>query len=116
MKRLDNPPCPVLRPEERKVLELTAGTTWSRLTPTQEPGVMIVEVCKSPGEPDEAERYCHSGREWGLVLEGMLRLELGQDTYLLGPGDTFTFDSTTPHRACNPGSTPTRVIWVNFER
>ncbi|MER5891220.1 XRE family transcriptional regulator [Streptomyces sp. NPDC001941] len=40
----------------------------------------------------------HPGEEWLYVLEGRLRLTLGETTHLLDPGDSAHFDSLTPHR------------------
>ncbi|MFE9480884.1 helix-turn-helix domain-containing protein [Streptomyces spororaveus] len=40
----------------------------------------------------------HPGEEWLHVLEGRLRLHLGEAEYLLEPGDSAHFDSLTPHR------------------
>ncbi|MCM9076853.1 MULTISPECIES: helix-turn-helix domain-containing protein [Streptomyces] len=40
----------------------------------------------------------HPGEEWLHVLEGRLRLRLGEAEYLLEPGDSAHFDSLTPHR------------------
>ncbi|MFE0583313.1 helix-turn-helix domain-containing protein [Streptomyces sp. NPDC058874] len=40
----------------------------------------------------------HPGEEWLYVLEGRLRLHLGEAEYLLEPGDSAHFDSLTPHR------------------
>ncbi|GGW82550.1 DNA-binding protein [Streptomyces lucensis JCM 4490] len=40
----------------------------------------------------------HPGEEWLYVLEGRLRLRLGDTAHLLAPGDSAHFDSLTPHR------------------
>ncbi|MFJ9041951.1 helix-turn-helix domain-containing protein [Streptomyces sp. NPDC102406] len=40
----------------------------------------------------------HPGEEWLYVLEGRLRLRLGDTSYRLDPGDSAHFDSLTPHR------------------
>ncbi|MFD9356649.1 helix-turn-helix domain-containing protein [Streptomyces sp. NPDC060031] len=40
----------------------------------------------------------HPGEEWLYVLQGRLRLHLGETEYLLEPGDSAHFDSLTPHR------------------
>ncbi|MFF0739829.1 helix-turn-helix domain-containing protein [Streptomyces sp. NPDC004111] len=47
----------------------------------------------------------HPGEEWLYVLEGRLRLVLGESVHLLDAGDSAHFDSLTPHRitAVNPG-------------
>ncbi|MEU7177930.1 helix-turn-helix domain-containing protein [Streptomyces celluloflavus] len=49
----------------------------------------------------------HPGEEWLYVLNGQLRLTLGEAVHLLDPGDAAHFDSLTPHRiaAASPGGT-----------
>jgi histidine ammonia-lyase len=53
----------------------------------------------------------HPGREYGVVLEGQLGVQLGFDEYALGSGDSIAFDSTQPHRLWNLGDVPVRGIW-----
>ncbi|MFF0728886.1 helix-turn-helix domain-containing protein [Streptomyces sp. NPDC004134] len=47
----------------------------------------------------------HPGEEWLYVLDGRMRLVLGDREHLLDPGDSAQFDSLTPHRiaAAEPG-------------
>ncbi|MFD9608858.1 helix-turn-helix domain-containing protein, partial [Streptomyces sp. NPDC059083] len=47
----------------------------------------------------------HPGEEWIHVLEGRVRLALGEAVHVLDPGDSAHFDSLTPHRigAATPG-------------
>ncbi|GHG17699.1 helix-turn-helix domain-containing protein [Streptomyces zaomyceticus] len=47
----------------------------------------------------------HPGEEWIHVLEGRVRLALGETVHVLDPGDSAHFDSLTPHRigAATPG-------------
>ncbi|MDI3385440.1 XRE family transcriptional regulator [Streptomyces sp. B-S-A8] len=40
----------------------------------------------------------HPGEEWLYVLDGRLRLHLGDTAHTLAPGDSAHFDSLTPHR------------------
>ncbi|GAA2124352.1 XRE family transcriptional regulator [Streptomyces synnematoformans] len=40
----------------------------------------------------------HPGEEWLYVLDGRMRLALGDTEHLLDPGDSAHFDSLTPHR------------------
>lgn len=40
----------------------------------------------------------HPGEEWLHVLQGRLRLVLGESTHVLDEGDSAHFDSLTPHR------------------
>lgn len=39
----------------------------------------------------------HEGHEWMYVLSGRLRLVLGDDDFLIGPGEAVEFSTWTPH-------------------
>ena len=39
--------------------------------------------------------------------------QLDGEEYRLKPGDSFYFESSTPHRWKNPGRKETLVLWVN---
>jgi uncharacterized cupin superfamily protein len=56
----------------------------------------------------------HEGREFGLILEGELVVELGFEAYTLQQGDSIIFDSTTPHRLINKSARPARAVWVVY--
>jgi transcriptional regulator with XRE-family HTH domain len=46
------------------------------------------------GDPDPQS---HEGYEWLYVLDGRLRLVLGEHDLVLGPGEAAEFDTRTPH-------------------
>lgn len=52
-----------------------------------------------PGRPDAPvpELRVHTGYEWLYVLEGRLRLVLGERDLVLVPGEAAEFDTRTPH-------------------
>jgi quercetin dioxygenase-like cupin family protein len=58
----------------------------------------------------------HSGTEYGHVLSGELVLTLGFEKHRLTPGDSVSFESTTPHRYHNDGSVPAVGVWFVLER
>jgi transcriptional regulator with XRE-family HTH domain/quercetin dioxygenase-like cupin family protein len=109
-------PTPVVHAGARPTIELKGGVTWSRLTALAEPGAEFLEILYTPGAMSGTNMSHHEGREFGLILEGELSVELGFETYILHPGDTIIFDSTTPHRLINNSAQPTRAIWVVFEQ
>ncbi len=49
------------------------------------------------GEPAEPTPQTHSGFEWLYVLNGRLRLVLGEQELVLPPGEAAEFDTTQPH-------------------
>ena len=103
---------PVVRANERATIPLTGGITWQRLTPTAEPAEFI-EMRYPPGASSGEAMHQHPGREYGMVLAGILTLDLGFDRHTLKAGDSVVFNSTTPHRLSNLGSEELRMVWVN---
>jgi transcriptional regulator with XRE-family HTH domain len=55
----------------------------------------------------------HLGEELGYILEGQLELQIDSETYRIGEGDSFFFNSEKPHGYRNPGPGTTRILWVN---
>ena len=108
------PPCIVQRAGCRKIIDLASGVRWERLTPGAEAVTDFLEVVYSPGghSTDERRPLRHDGREYGLVLRGMLQANVGFESYDLGPGDSIAFDSSTPHEYLNKTGEPVHAIWV----
>lgn len=52
----------------------------------------------------------HPGWDWFYVVSGRVRLILGEDEYLLEPGDAAEFDTLRPHGMVAEGSTPAEVL------
>ena len=59
------------------------------------------------GQP---EQRSHQGYEWMYVLDGRLRLLLGEHDLILTPGEIAEFDTRTPHAYTNPADTPTELL------
>lgn len=55
----------------------------------------------------------HPGEEWLYVLEGRLRVSLGETVHDLGPGDSAHFDSLTPHRIAAPDRDGAELLFVH---
>jgi transcriptional regulator with XRE-family HTH domain len=56
--------------------------------------------------------YSHIGEECGIVLRGMLEINLNGKAYRLKKNESFYFSSQEPHSWSNPGKGKTVVIWV----
>lgn len=104
----------VVRPAARHQLDLQTGVRWERLTADSDPNVDFLSVVYEPGGDSSPNGTLlrHAGREYGLVMSGRLLVTVGFETHELGPGDSISFDSTTPHRLVNPGSETTTAVWV----
>ena len=102
----------VLHAAARPTIMLKGDVTWSRLTAVAEPQIEFLEITYACGATSGEYLSHHEGREFGLILEGELVVQLGFKEYTLQTGDSIVFASTTPHRLENKSSGPMRALWV----
>lgn len=74
------------------------------------PAIELLEGTLGPGAVSTPEPHSHPARELVLVLEGVVDIEVGKETYRLHGGDSCAFDSRTPHRYRNPSWQRARVL------
>lgn len=106
-------PTTVCRDQDRPTIRLDSGIRWERLTPAGPSAVEFLRVTYEPGAescPPEAFQR-HRGREWAHVVEGSLDIAVGVDRWTLHPGDSISYDASTPHRLWNDGDEPMHAIW-----
>jgi transcriptional regulator with XRE-family HTH domain len=61
-------------------------------------GLQAFKLIIPPGRPGcSDEPRTHEGYEWLYVLSGQLRLVLGTQSLVLGPGEAAEFDTRVPH-------------------
>jgi transcriptional regulator with XRE-family HTH domain len=104
----------VQRADDRATIDLESGVRWERLTPGPDHDLDFLSVTYDVGgSSSEGNRSIrHSGHEYGLILSGTLEVTVGFDHYVLGPGDSISFDSSSPHRLWTIGNRPAEAIWV----
>ena len=104
---------PVVRPDDRHVIDLASGVRWERLTTHRHEDVDFLHVIYDVGGSSAGDNVMmrHPGREYGYILSGQLGVQLGFEEHKLGPGDSIGFDSTQPHRLWNLGEEPVHGIW-----
>jgi mannose-6-phosphate isomerase-like protein (cupin superfamily)/DNA-binding XRE family transcriptional regulator len=107
----------VQRRATRPHISLEHGVRWERLNPAPEPAAEFLEISYDigGGTPSGDKAIRHNGREYGLVLEGVLSVQIGFETYILEAGDSVAFDSTVPHRFWNGGDVPVRAVWFELK-
>ena len=108
------PPTPLVTADQRALITLASGVTWERLTPSSDPTFEFLHVVYEPGSEScpEDSLVTHGGKEYGYVISGRLGVRIGFDEYDLGPGDSISFDSSSPHRLWAIGDDPVKAIWV----
>jgi DNA-binding transcriptional MerR regulator/mannose-6-phosphate isomerase-like protein (cupin superfamily) len=102
---------PVVRPSGRKVLEAGPGVRMELLAWGNT--VMEPHLFRIRSHAGSGESYAHEGEEFLYVLRGELKISLADEEFHLRRGDSFYFESATPHRWQNPGPSETWLLWVN---
>ncbi|MGB8986525.1 MAG: cupin domain-containing protein [Candidatus Sulfotelmatobacter sp.] len=100
-----------VRPAQRKVLEAGPGVRMELLAWGNT--VMEPHLFRVAPDAGSGDSYTHEGEEFLYVLRGQLTITLEKEEYLLKTGDSFYFESATPHHWRNPGRTETLLLWVN---
>jgi DNA-binding transcriptional MerR regulator/quercetin dioxygenase-like cupin family protein len=101
----------LVHPLKRKVLEAGPGVRMELLAwgnKVMEPHLFRIKPAAGSGES-----YAHEGEEFLFVLRGELKIALDGEEYHLKRGDSFYFESATPHHWKNPGRSETWLLWVN---
>jgi DNA-binding transcriptional MerR regulator/mannose-6-phosphate isomerase-like protein (cupin superfamily) len=98
-------------PAKRKVLEAGPGVRMELLAwgnKVMEPHLFRIKPGAGSGES-----YAHEGEEFLFLLRGELKIAVADEEYHLKRGDSFYFESATPHIWSNPGRSETWLLWVN---
>jgi DNA-binding transcriptional MerR regulator/quercetin dioxygenase-like cupin family protein len=98
-------------PGDRKRLDAGPGVRMELLAwgnAVMEPHLFSI----APGA-GSGDSYAHEGEEFLYVLRGRLDISLDGQQYRLQTGDSFYFESSTPHTWRNTGKSETVVLWVN---
>ncbi|MBN2499171.1 MAG: helix-turn-helix transcriptional regulator [Anaerolineales bacterium] len=94
----------ILRSDGITIESLGSGLPNQQL----EPFKMIV----APHSGNVSEPVAHSGEEFIYCLAGRLEYFIGEEVFVLEPGDKLLFKATQPHSWCNLTNEPAEVILV----
>ena len=67
-------------------------------------------VTVAPNENKELVPNAHEGQEFDYILEGTLRIVVGEHDFLLSEGDSIYYDSRTPHAMQAAGNEPVHFL------
>jgi transcriptional regulator with XRE-family HTH domain len=108
---------PVQRAGDNPVLQMAEGVTWERLASPAHRGIQALLVTYQPGARSSTDGRLmrHNGFEHAYVTEGEITLVLEFDTFVVGRGDSVSFEATRPHLVRNDGRVPARGVWFVVE-
>jgi transcriptional regulator with XRE-family HTH domain len=100
----------VIRPSR----DTAHGATYWLLTRHDDPSGRVVAKMRVPQARRLPEPRVHPGRDWFYVLEGTVRLQLGEREHLVTAGQAADFDTMTPHSLTGYGG-PAELLTI-FDR
>ena len=104
---------PVVRRDERALLKLPdSNLTYQLMTPDLNRKMEVFLAEREPGEEKITIPLRQHTEEFIYVLQGQLEIELGEEVYLLGPGDSTSFDGPMLRRLAATGDETLRFISV----
>ncbi len=117
-KLADTPPqkgnlAQIVRCDQRKTLIYPgSGIRNELLSPDLQRSIQMMWVIVPPGSStgNEPVSLTHEGEECGLVLQGQVEVWVGDEHYILGPGDAIYQKSTIPHHSRNIGDTDAIIV------
>lgn len=98
----------------RPTSDTAKGVTYWMLTRPNDPTGRIVAKMRVPATNGSPEPRVHPGRDWFYVLDGTVRLLLGEREHLVQVGQAAEFDTMTPHWILGYGG-PAEVLTI-FDR
>lgn len=104
---------PVVHAHQRKILSPNPGINFFLLNPNMNGPIEFIYNVYEPNAKTGDGLYSHEGFECGLILEGELEVQVGDQVYRLNAGDSITFESTQPHAKRNIGDKPCVCVWAN---
>jgi transcriptional regulator with XRE-family HTH domain len=111
LERDDKPP--VVRRDKRTRLRLPdSDVTYQLLTPDLNRKIEAFLFEQEPGQDKSPVRLNQLTEEFIYVLQGKLEIQLGEEVYLLEPGDSVYFEGPTLRRLTARGDVTLRCISV----
>jgi transcriptional regulator with XRE-family HTH domain len=99
----------VVRSEERKTMRpVGSSVVYELLTPDLQRNIQLILVRHKPGEKEIF--FSHIGEESILCLESKARVTVGNEIFILDPGDCLSFASTISHSVTTVGDAPCVII------
>lgn len=100
----------VFRPGELTNLSTVTGVKLLGTPTTRNRSLQVLHETYAPGSGTGKKPLRHSGEDGGVCVSGTMELTLGEERFLLGPGDAFHYRSEVPHRWRNPGKSTAEMI------
>ncbi len=95
-----------------ELTDICSGAITMKLVGKAHPSraIAFLDETYPVGSDTGDDMYAHEGEEAGMLVSGKLELTVGDEVFILEPGDSYYFESSKPHRFRNPFEHPARLI------
>lgn len=101
----------VVRRHDRALLQLGFdGLVYELLTPNLRGSLEMLQTRIPAGFSNEESPFVHEGEECVLVLEGDLRVAVGDELRSISVGDAITYDPSVPHWWANDTDAEATIV------
>jgi len=108
----DPRPPTITKGDNRSYINLSDTSVKYRFLSGGFPGrafeALIGELSPGSAHPPSS----HEGEEFGYVLAGAARLQVGEETHTLGKGDSYHLLASTPHGCSSEEDSGAKILWV----
>lgn len=95
---------PVVRKNERQILKFPEShLVFELLSPDLNRSIEMMMARLEPGAVTCEEPLTHPGEENLLVIQGCMKIQIGEDIYFLEEGDSIYYFSSIPHKIWSIG-------------
>ena len=103
----------IVRHHLRRSLDLSgSGITEQLLSPRLSGQLQLILTTIAPGATTGPDARRREGEEAGYLQSGSLELQVGENTFQLQAGDSFSLTGNEPHRCHNSGDEDAVIVWV----
>ena len=100
----------VRRDRRKKLIYPDTYIVNELLTPDLQGSIQMMWVVMPPGTDSGNQPFSHDGEECGLILQGKLESWVGDEKFILGPGDSIYHSSVIPHGCKNIGDSDVIMV------
>ncbi|PWR00694.1 helix-turn-helix domain-containing protein [Leucothrix pacifica] len=103
----------IVRHNLRRSLDLSgSGITEQLLSPRLSGQLQLILTTIAPGATTGPDARRRDGEEAGYLQSGSLELQIGENTFQLEAGDSFSLVGDEPHRCHNSSEEDAVIVWV----
>lgn len=95
-----------------ELVDIASGDISYKLVGANRPNRALAFMIEEyqPGADTGQAMIAHYGEEAGFVIEGEIEIIVGSTSRRLGPGESYYFKTSVPHRFRNTGDEPCKII------